>query len=205
VSFPFEYKSRFTSFEYADFKFSQSKFFLLRDKFDRKFSLNNKRRDAFSFSFDKVFGFLSFSVTIKYVRSNLIYTIDMVPALVLVLAIVFVSMFLTKSSIMVSMIIGAVALFLVYILCLLVVNGMVRREIESFVQKEMERIEKSVHNPVCVKCGSELPPHAKSCMVCGSADDDENTSNNTVNNLNVKYTFNTNSNNNNNNNNNNKQ
>ncbi|MFO7789060.1 MAG: zinc ribbon domain-containing protein [Bacteroidota bacterium] len=192
MSFPFEYTTSFTSFEYPDFKFSQSLFFQLRDFFDRKFSLNDKTRNSFNFSFDKVFGFLSFSVTILFHEKKLVYKIDMVPALILVLAVVFISMFITNSSIMISLLIGVIALFLVYILCLLVVNGMVRREIETFVQKEIKRIEKESQPPVCVKCGSEISPQSTYCQHCGYRFDNNNDKPKTDSsggNINIRYSY----------------
>jgi len=189
VSFPIDYKTGFTSFEYPDFTFSQSRFFLLRDHVERKHPLSKKHRHCFRFSFDKVFGFLSFSVTVSYDDRELSYKIDMTPAIILVLVIVFISMFITSSSIMISLIIGGIALVLVYVLCLLVVNGMVRQELEKFVQKEIKRIEKSAHNPVCIKCGAELPPGAKKCSRCGYPDDKNDTFDNTVDNVNVKYNY----------------
>jgi ribosomal protein L40E len=189
VSFPFEYKTGFTSFEYPDFKFSQSRFFLLRDHVDRKHSLSQKHRNWFRFSFDKVFGFLSFVVTVSYDDKKLWYKIDMTPALILVVGIVFISMFITSSSIMISLLIGLISLFLVYVLCLLVVNGMVRRAIEDFVQKEIKQIEKSVHNPVCIKCGAKLNPGDKSCRHCGYPDENNDHTDKTDDKLRVTYNY----------------
>ncbi|MEA3447832.1 MAG: zinc-ribbon domain-containing protein [Bacteroidota bacterium] len=162
---------------------------MLRDHVDRKHSLSQKYRNWFRFSFDKVFGFLSFVVTVSYDDKKLWYKIDMTPALILVVGIVFISMFITSSSIMNSLLIGLISLFLVYVLCLLVVNGMVRRDIEDFVQKEIKQIEKSVHNPVCIRCGAELPPGAKKCSKCGYPDDNNDVSDNTDAEVSVKYNY----------------
>lgn len=191
MPFPFEYTTSFTSFEYPDFKFSQSLFFQLRDFFDRKFSLNEKSRDAFNFNFEKVFGFLSFSVTILFRDKKLMYKIDMIPALILVLAIVFLSMFITNSSIMISLLIGVIALFLVYILCLLVVNGMVRREIETFVQKEIKRFEKESQAPVCIKCGSKISPQSTYCEHCGYrfGNNNKTETDSSDGNMNIRYNY----------------
>ncbi|MGC9331951.1 MAG: hypothetical protein ACP5DZ_08770 [Bacteroidales bacterium] len=189
MAFPFEYKSGFKSFEYPDYAFSQSRFFLLRDHVDRKHALSQKHRNWFRFSYDKVFGFLSFVVTVFYDNKKLWYKIDMTPVLILVVGIVFISMFITSSSFGIILIIGLISLFLVYVLCLLVVNGMVRRDFENFVQKEIRQIEKSVHNPVCIRCGAEFPPGIKKCSQCGYPDENNEHIDKTDDKLHVIYNY----------------
>ncbi|MFP4663548.1 MAG: zinc-ribbon domain-containing protein [Bacteroidales bacterium] len=173
MAFPLDYKTSFTSFEYPDFRFSQSDFIRLKRQIGRKYALSGDQRTSFSFSFDRVFGFLSFGVTISFEKKKLFYRIDMVPALILVLGIVFISMFITNSTIINSLIIGAVALVVVYAFNLLIVNGMVRRLIEAYVKKEVERLEKEAQNPVCINCGAEMKPGAKVCSRCGYPDNTE--------------------------------
>jgi ribosomal protein L40E len=168
---------------------SQSDFQRLKRIAENKYDLNYDERNRFGFTFDRVFGFLSFSINLEYRGNTLWYKIDMIPAIILVLGIVFVSMFITNSTIIISLIIGAVALVLIYTLSLLIVNGMVRRFIESYVTKKVAELEKKSQNPVCINCGAEMAPGVKTCPRCGYPEGKDEQSNASESGVNIKYSY----------------
>ncbi len=189
MAFPFDYKHKFNAYEFPDYQISQSDFQRLKRLADNKYELNHDERNEFGFAFNRVFGFLSFSITLMYREKSLWYRIDMIPAIILVLGIVFVSMFITNSTIITSLIIGAVALVLIYTLSLLVVNGMVRRFIESYVSKTVEQLEKKSQHPVCINCGAEISPGDKTCPKCGYPEQKSDSANASASGLNVNYSY----------------
>ena len=182
MAFPFHFSADFSSVEYPAYRFRQTDFFHLRDHIKRKFSDAEADRKRISFTLPRIFGIMSFSVRVKLEDGKIRYTIDMMPVLLTVVLVLFVSLFLSMGSVMISLLVGGIALIFIYLFSLLIVNGMVRRVFEDFVTADMKKLEEKIRNPVCINCGEPMAPGQLICPHCEKAKSKEDD-------LTIKYTF----------------
>jgi CRISPR/Cas system CSM-associated protein Csm3 (group 7 of RAMP superfamily) len=75
---------------------------------------------------------------------------------------------MAQGSIMLSLGIGAGAFVVLYGFSVLIVNGMVRRVLEEFVNNDMKRFEKNIAKPVCIHCGKPMKTGQQVCDSCQS-------------------------------------
>jgi len=168
MAFPFQFSAKFSGIEHPNYRFRQTDFFHLRDFIKRKYHDTKSDRNEIHFSLNNVFGFMSFAVTLKNEDAQLKYSIDMMPVLLTIILVLFASLFMAQGSIMLSLGIGTVAFFVLYGFSVLIVNGMVRRTLETFVNDDMKRFEKNITKPVCIKCGKPMKTEQQVCDACQS-------------------------------------
>jgi hypothetical protein len=168
MTFPFQFSAKFSAIEHPNYRFRQTDFFHLRDFVKRKFNGVEADRNEIRFSLNNVFGFMSFSVTLKHEEAQVKYAIDMMPVLLSIILVLFASLFMAQGSIMLSLGIGAGAFVVLYGFSVLIVNGMVRRVLEEFVNNDMKRFEKNIAKPVCIHCGKPMKTGQQVCDSCQS-------------------------------------
>ncbi len=168
MAFPFHFSAKFSALEHPAYRFRQTDFFRLRDFVKRKFDDAEADRNEIRFSLNRVFGFMSFPITLKNENSQVKYSIDMMPVLLSIIFVLFVSLFMAQGSIMLSLAIGLIAFVVLYGFSVLIVNGMVRRILETFVMEDMKQFEKNIEKPVCIHCGKPMNPGQQICDSCKS-------------------------------------
>jgi Ca2+/Na+ antiporter len=168
MAFPFQFSAKFSALEHSNYRFRQTDFFHLRDFVKRKYTGVEADREEVRFSLNHVFGFMSFAVTLKHENAHVRYTIDMMPVLLSVILVLFASLFMAQGSIMLSIGIGFSVFVALYVFSILIVNGMVRRILESFVNDDMKRFEKNITKPVCIHCRKPMKPGQQVCDACQS-------------------------------------
>lgn len=188
MAFPFEYKTDFQSVEHTNFTMDQRKFILLRQFMKRKFPEAEMDKSTISYTLDKVFGVLSFDITILYEEKRMYYKIDMIPVFLISLFFAFLAFFIQTNSVIAPLMIGFLALVLIYFSSLIIVNGMVRRALEDFVEDYKKRKEPPLGKSCCLYCGEILPPGHTKCPHCG-LDNNPDTPDNTRN-VNIEYQYN---------------
>lgn len=177
MAFPFYYTAVFKSVEYPKFEFSQSEFFELRDFVKKNHSDLEYTRNEFNFTFEKVFGFLSFNILVKYSEKKLRYRLDMMSVIFTVILVLFLSLFIARGSLTLSLIIGFFVFIIVYIFSVLIVNGMVRKVLEDFVVAKIKKYESEIKKSTCERCEKQVKLGEKNCSTClnenENQDDDE--------------------------------
>ncbi|MDA3909802.1 MAG: hypothetical protein PF448_00410 [Bacteroidales bacterium] len=168
MAFPFQFSAYFSAIEHPNYRFRQTDFFHLRDFVKRKYSEAEVDRNEIRFSLNNVFGFMSFAITLKHEDAKLNYSIDMMPVLLSIIFVLFASLFMAQGSIMLSLGIGAIAFVVLYGFSVLIVNGMVRRILEAFVNEDMKQFEKNIVKPVCIHCGKPMKIGQQICDSCQS-------------------------------------
>jgi ribosomal protein L37E len=166
VAFPFYYSAVFTSVEYPKFEFSQSDFFELRDFVKRNHPDIEYTRNEFNFTFEKVFGFLSFNILVKYSEKKLRYSLNMMSVIFSVILVLFLSLFIAQGSLTLSLIIGLSVFVVVYVFSVLIVNGMVRKVLEDFVIGKIKKYELEIKKAICERCGKKVNTGEKICSTC---------------------------------------
>ncbi|MEA1874834.1 MAG: hypothetical protein U9N51_10480 [Bacteroidota bacterium] len=168
MAFPFQFSAKFSALEHPNYRFRQTDFFHLRDFIKQKYNDTESDRNEIRFRLNHVFGFMSFAVTLKHDDAQLKYSIDMMPVLLTIILVLFASLFMAQGSIMLSLGIGAIAFVVLYGFSTLIVNGMVRRTLEIFVNNDMKRFEKNITKPVCIYCGKPMKTGQQVCDSCQS-------------------------------------